>query len=875
MPGFDKCVAEVIAAAGGAMSRADAQGILEGLEERHARTGDLQGAARDMADEARLAAAIEKRNALLNRATRENRRARIETKAQALAKGGVPDYATAIRNEVVAINTPVEGGRFSAEAQWKTRHKQYLDGLVVDLQKQGLLAAVRSGELEDAWARELYERSMQQAGDPTAKPGVTGNKMAQDIAQSVHRFQSLAKENLNRAGAWIGDYAGYITRTSHDADKIRRAGFDAWSQSIMAKLDQAKTFEGVEKPAQMLRSAYDALITGVHLSDDGPVGMKDPAFVGPGNAAKKLSASRTFHFADADGWLAYQREFGSGSLFENVLNSLDRSARQEALMSRFGTNPLAEFQQDIRHFQEEGRRASPEAVIKLRDAQGGLDTLFSYMDGRANMPANKLAAQIGSGVRAIKSMASLGAVAFTHLSAGVTKAAELRYQGVGGFDRYANFVSSIVKGRGRGEERELADLMLAGTEGMHGQILNRFQPDDTMPGTLSKIGNRFFQATGLTYLLDGQKAGAQRIMSRHLGMMVDRPFEELPAETQRAFQQYRISPAEWDALRTAPDHVTVDGRVHLTPDAASRATPEAVYGTMGGQPELPGLGSDAAVRAEAGARDGLALKLAAYYSDVADRSIITPGIADRALMLGGTRPGTAVGEALRFVAQFKTWGTAAVRQGIGREVYGGQGVAGAASGVFQMAAGAAVLGYVTMALKDLTSGKNPRPVNDAKTWAAAMIQGGGFGILGDYLFGEYSRFGGGIGETILGPVLGQGLTEVMNVWNDMKSAASGDDPKGRSIHDLGPEMLRIGQSWTPFINLFYTRMAVNYMFTHQMQELMNPGYLRRTERRMQQQTGQTYWLSPSRVHGLAGSGPIAPPSALTGAATMPQMTSAR
>ena len=836
---FEKCIDEVAAAAGGAITRTEAQGILEGLEEQHAKTGDLAGAAKGTADAERLQAAIEKRNALLNLAARENRRGRIAAKFES----GKVDLATAVRNEVVAINTPVDGGRFSAEAQWKTRHKQYIDGLVMGLKKAGLLGVVRSGELEDAWAREVFELSKKQAGDETAKPGVTGNKMAQDIAAQVHKFQSLAKDNLNRVGAWIGDYAGYITRTAHDADKIRRAGFDAWDASIRPKLDEA-TFEGVTDRNGMMRSVYDALSTGVHLSDDGPVGLKDPAFTGPGNAAKKASAGRSLHFADSDGWLAYQREFGHGSLFENVLGSLDRSARQEALMSRWGTNPLAEFTNDIRHFQEEYRSTRPDDVVKLGNASGSLDTLFSYMDGRANRPGNVLAAQIGSSLRAIKSMASLGAVAFTHLSAGVTKAAELRYQGVGYFDRYSNFLQNIVEGRGRGEQRELSDLLLAGTEGMHGHILSRFQPDDTTPGTLSKVANRFFQATGLTYLLDAQKAGAQRIMARHLGTMVDREFGALPGETQRALTQYRISPAEWDALRTAPDHVEVDGRVHLTPDAAQRATPDSIQAIMGGQGKVPEFGSAEAVRAEGATRDSTALKLAAYYSDVADRSIITPGIADKALLLNGNRPGTAVGEALRFVAQFKTWGTAAVRQGIGRELYGGQGTAGAASGVFQMAIGAALLGYTTMTLKDLFNGKNPRPAGDYQTWLAALIQGGGFGILGDFAFGEYNRLGGGIGETVLGPVLGQSLTDVMRIWNDIKAAP--DDAQGRSIRDIGPEALKIGQGWTPFINLFYVKIAMQHLLLNQLQETMRPGYRARHERNVQRQTGQTYWLRPSQ-----------------------------
>ena len=841
--GIENCIGEVIAAAGGALSRADAQGILQGLDDRAARIGDLDQAAREMNDEARMAALIEKRNALLNRAAREERRARILENARTLGKDGKLDLATAVRNQVVAINTPTKGGRFSAEARWKTRQRQYVDGMVGELKKKGLLAAVRSGEFEADWARELYERSMQAAGED-AHPGVTGNKVAADIAEVVHRYQSWAKENLNRTGAWIGDYAGYITRTMHDQNKMRRAGRDAWVAGIMDKLDQARTFEGVDDPAKMMRGVYDALQTGVHLDDSGGVGMKDPAFTGPGNAAKKASAGRVLHFKDAASWYAYQREFGSGTLFEQALGGLERSARQEAMMARWGTNPRAEFDQDMQWLAEQHRSSDPAAVIRLKDKEHSLQTLFGYLDGSANRPANMLASQIASDIRTVKSMASLGAVAFTHLSAGVTKAAELRYQGVGFFDRYSNFLASMVKGRGRGEERELSDLMLAGMEGAHGRILNRFQADDTIPGTLSKVANRYFQATGLTYLLDAQKAGAMRVMSRHLGMMADRGFEALPPQTRRALMQYDISPAEWEALRSAPDHTTVDGRVHLTPDAAHRATPDSVYGVMGaGQGELPGLGSEAAVRAEAKARDAMALKLQAYYSDVADRSIITPGIADKALILGGNRPGTVVGEALRFTAQFKTWGTAAARQGIGRELYGGQGGLGAASGVMQMAVASALMGYGVMTLKDLTSGKDPRPVNDYKAWLAALIQGGGFGILGDYLFGEYGRTGGDWGSTVLGPVVGDAGNSVIALWNDAKDAA--DDPRGRRLKDMGPDALHIAKEWTPFVNLFYARVAVQYGLLNQINEVMSPGYLRRIEQRAKREQNQTYWLSPS------------------------------
>ncbi len=52
---------------------------------------------------------------------------------------------------------------------------------------------------------------------------------------------------------------------------------------------------------------------------------------------------------------------------------------------------------------------------------------------------------------------------------------------------------------------------------------------------------------------------------------------------------------------------------------------------------------------------------------------------------------------------------------------------------------------------------------------------------------------------------------------------------------------------TPFINILGVRTALNYLFLWQIQEALNPGSVRRFERRVQQQNHQTFWLSPSQA----------------------------
>ena len=57
------------------------------------------------------------------------------------------------------------------------------------------------------------------------------------------------------------------------------------------------------------------------------------------------------------------------------------------------------------------------------------------------------------------------------------------------------------------------------------------------------------------------------------------------------------------------------------------------------------------------------------------------------------------------------------------------------------------------------------------------------------------------------------------------------------------------QGNTPFVNLFYTKPALDYLVFYQLQEMVNPGYLRRMERNVKRDQGQEFFLPPSQVVG--------------------------
>lgn len=208
--------------------------------------------------------------------------------------------------------------------------------------------------------------------------------------------------------------------------------------------------------------------------------------------------------------------------------------------------------------------------------------------------------------------------------------------------------------------------------------------------------------------------------------------------------------------------------------------------------------------------------------------------AYKAISTQGTQRGTGIGEAVRFIMQFKSFPLAFTQKIIGRELKQGGVV-----GVAQMVALTMVAGYASSVLKDLSKGKVPRDPTDWRTAVAALQQGGGLGLYGDVLFSQIldRRFGDAAAQ-LLGPTFSdvfgsQGLAGLA------ARAAQGED--------FGPAALRFVQGNTPFLNLFYTKMAMDYLVFYRIQEWMNPGSLSRMETEMQERTGQEYIAPPSQT----------------------------
>ncbi|MBA6090024.1 hypothetical protein H4C81_14140 [Pseudomonas monteilii] len=842
--GISPC-ADAVRAAAGDMESNEIQEIFQLLRGRNqeilAREGALGSeqaalrAADELAKQAEHAAIIERRNALIN--------VRARARLVAFVRDQFADRPDlGIESFLVGTNLARQGSRLSVAAEQKALGDAYIGGMLADLDRADLTAVLARGDSDQDIADALWRIGK---GQDTKDL----NPQVVEIAKIIQKYQEGARIDANRAGASIGKLPGYIARQSHDSEKMGAAGFERWAEEILPRLDTA-TFREGGNPMVFLKGVYDGLVSGDHLKS--PTGQQPNGFRGPANLAKKLSQERVLHFKDGVAWHEYNQLFGTGNLREAVLRGLDLSGQNTALMRRLGTNPEANLNMVMDVIKEDVRAGGdPAALANFNTARRGvIDNRFKEVSGQTRIPGNATQARVAANVRAWQSLSKLGGALLSSFTDLPVAASEMRYQGQSFLGSLAEMGAGLMKGRGNTEQRQILSAYGVYADSMRGEIMRRFSADDSVGGKMSRGMSQFFRLNGLSWWTDANKASAGLMMAHNLAQNKGKAWASLNGDFKRALSLYDLDAGKWDLLREM-DMRMADGRDYMTPDGIAGISDERIgqYLAERNRPVSAG-----AIRET---RQDLERNLRAYVNDRVTYAVLEPDARTRSIMNQGTQPGTVPGDLLRFVTQFKSFPAAYMQKTLGRELYGrgytptalGNGFRGGRDlvealrngngerlALAQLILWTTAFGYLSMASKDVTKGREPRPADDPKTWLAAMVQGGGLGIFGDYLFGEANRFGNSALESAAGPTIGT-AADVINLW---ARAKEGDDTASSA--------LRLAQNNTPFMNLFYTRIALDHLFLYSVQEAMNPGSLRRTEERIRQQNGQEFLVRPSQSY---------------------------
>lgn len=834
------CVDIIRQGIGRDMSENEITGLFEQVKKmkRRAQAG---GKAADMAGEVMAAAekwsdrleveALAKKRALQ---LQMNARLRAVDMALNTFKGREADGIAALQ---VGVQAAREGSRLSVDAMGKGLTGRYVGGFLADLNAMGKehYTLFKSGALDREVAVALFSL------DNPSAPEFKGPKEALDIAQSMHKWQEQARVDRNRVGAWIGREPGYIVRQSHDRSRMRRAGFEQWKADILPRLDWDRTADGQLEPGvntdDFLKAVYDDITSGIHLKTEmreSTLGMARPGTVG--SAAARASRERILHFKDGANWFEYNQKYGRGNLREAFLFGLENAAQSTALMRVFGPSPQANLESIIDDVRQTLRsRNDLEGIDRLNNALPRLRNQMKEIDGTLNIEGNPTLAMVGRTVRTLESLAKLGGALISSLSDAPTFASEFKYQGKGFLEPLMEGISGVMRGRGTAEQQRIMSLCGVFFDQMSGGLAARFAGEE-LPGKMSALQNLFFRMNGLSWWTDTWKMSATLMMSHDLALEKGLAWDGLTDAKRRVLGLYSIDAGRWDIVR-AGNTLAADGRDYLTPEAVFDA-PDAMleaYLVQQGKQVSPGRVAEL--------REEIASQLRMYFRDRVDYAVLEPDARTRSILRQGTAAGTGVGEALRFVTQFKSFPTAYLQRVAGREFFG-HGAETWGDAIFHNSQGMmnfarlflmmTLFGYGSMTAKQLLAQKTPRDPSSGKTWLAAAAQGGGLGIYGDFLFGEKSRMGSSFYSALGGPALGT-AESAYNLYQNIK--------EGKEVK---AESFRLFFNHMPGNNLFWFRAAFDHFIGYNLYEMMNPGYISRMKRRMQKENDQTFRIEPVR-----------------------------
>ena len=660
----------------------------------------------------------------------------------------------------------------------------------------------------------------------------TGIKDAKNLAKVLKEFQADLRLRLNDLGANIGELDDWITKMSHDTQKMGRADIGsrliadnryAWREYIKSRLDLKRTFRNVNDPKkidEILDSIFNSLMSGDHTKYNGA-----DSVYGTKNVTNRLNAARVLHFKNVQARQEYNIKFGEPSLKESIFSVLATSSRNIALMQELGTNPRNTLDKVLSLLKKKYKESDPKMVSQLNFKT--FKNQFAELDGSINGIANDLLARAGMVVRSTGNMARLGSASISSFGDLAQYMGTTSFQGRGLLTGLFEAMSGLFRANDTAamEVLQITSNSVAATA-FRGNIYGA--ADDTW-GRMGRLQNTFFKFNGMNGWVASLKSSMALGLSRHYGMLADTKLSDLSIREQNFLTLYGIDEGKWNMLRSIKT-LAVDNKRYLTAESIDDISNNSIIKYVGrklSEREIRNFKAD------------LQLTWKNVLSDQGKHGSPEPDAAVRAITNQGLEKGTPMGETIRFIMQFKSFPISMWKKIIGRELYSygpNESSLAKLGGLSTILLLGTFFGYLAMSTKDMLRGRSPRDPKNKNTILQAFAQGGGAGIYGDFLISEIqNEYGNGIFETALGPTASdlKKLLDMVSTMNEPKKA--------------GKKFFELVEGHTPFLNLYYTKAAYDYLIGYQVKEMLDPGYFERMKQKHEEKRGQSYYLKPGSL----------------------------
>lgn len=652
----------------------------------------------------------------------------------------------------------------------------------------------------------------------------TGNDAARGYGEAIREVFDNLHKMLTEAGAIMGRLSNYYPQI-HTPELIGRSSFEEWSNFLMPLLDRDRMID----PKTALPMNDDRLLKIMEADHESfrTNGLSDVA-KGKSDLGMRQRASRFYHFKSVDAFLQYNARFGVGDqgLFQATMHHISAMTRDIAILQEMGPKPNA----IIRDFELQLKQAnaSPAAINAVK---GMYNVMAGYNSYHGELPTwyKAMAGWIN-----LKRSAYLGTAPVSALSDSFFLGAAAKMNGLSATNvmkRYLSLMNPANEADRRVARRHVFVASAANGMSLQGA---RFSDDlgrGGLTGFLAGVTNR---ASGLGAMTD---AGRQAIALELGGVLAEmrtlgKSFKDIDPALRKAAELYGIDEADWaKAMKAEPTYMDEVESDFLMPEDIAK------IGDMNLE---------------------TAMKFSDWMTGMAAFAMNEPGLLTRTIttgaMVGDARPGTLnriMFANLFFAKSFPVTVminhlVPALRdaaQGTWKDIPKALAFQGRGARLAKLAVGSAVFGAFALQARQIVTGKDPRDMATPTFWTAAMLQGGGLGLFGDFMFADYNRFGTSLGASLAGPVIGS-LESIVKI-GDLDSLGSDAD-----MNKMLADTWKIVNREIPVVRLWYTRLFVERLLLDQIEKAVDPSYssrMRRIEKRMRKQTGQGWWWTPGQA----------------------------
>ncbi len=658
----------------------------------------------------------------------------------------------------------------------------------------------------------------------------SGDAAAKGLAKAWTETAEWLRRRFNAAGGAIGKLENWGLPQFHDARALRKIGREAWKARIAPLLDVSRMRHPLTE-APVGDDELDELLDHVwhSVAMEGWNG-RQPArrAFGAGALASQKAEHRVLVFEDAASWLAYQKDFGQGDPFAAMMQHINVMARDVAALEILGPNPggtVEWLKQAI--LREAAKAAAGDATARFAGKTGEaalsrgrsrarrLDVMWSAMRGELETPVNSFWADTLAATRNWITGSVLGSASISALGDVGTQVVARRFTGIPAY----GVVSEIAKGFATAPRREAVRAGLILDQAQH-----TFHRQARYIGTLSGpewsawLTDRVLTWSALTPWTQAGQHAFGLAFQGEVAQRASQRFGDLPVALRLTFERWGLSASDWDVMRAAALHEPKAGATFLRP------------------------------REIAEIDERLAERYLEMILSETQYAVPTGSIAARTTLVSTEQPGTFWGEMRRSFAQFKSFGAVfAILNGqrIALQLQGDRAMkARGAAYAGSLLISTTLFGALSLQLKQISAGRDPRDMTSLDFVGAALLQGGGLGIYGDFLFSDVNRYGGGFPTTIAGPT----IEHVWDAWTltagNLMELAQGKDTKA------GRELVKFLRGNTPGGTLWYARLGYERVLLDQLQWLADPAAndsFKAKQKWWRDETGQEFYWRPGEI----------------------------